>query len=131
MPAALQRALFANALLRDDYRRLRSVRTLSEIPVLAAASSGDITVRRFGAGSISLHPSRIPGQIYVVVRGDWRQGLPSALLIENPSMEIAKRALPAPDARGEILLVLDEAIADDAMLLQLLRDPQSSGGFLV
>src|ERR1700760_342270 len=68
LTAEEQRQLFADPRLRADYRRLKAQATTFEMPALAAASSGNVNARRFDGGSITIHPSRIPGQIYVIVR---------------------------------------------------------------
>src|ERR1700685_4713162 len=92
-----QRALFADPRLRADYRRLKEQATTFELPALAAASSGNVNARRFDGGSISIHPSRIPGQLYVIVRFNWPANPPRAMLLESASGDLVKRALPSAD----------------------------------
>src|SRR5262245_47111528 len=63
-----QRSLFSDPHVRADYRRLKSQAAVAELPALAAASAGDVKSRRFSAGTVNIHPSRIPGQTYVLLR---------------------------------------------------------------
>ena len=69
-----QRSLFADPQLRADYRRLKSQVTIAELPALAAASAGNVNSRRFEGGTVSIHSSRVPGQVYVVLRFNWPAG---------------------------------------------------------
>jgi hypothetical protein len=126
-----QRALFADPRLRDDYRRLKAQATSFEMPALAAASSGNVNARRFDGGSIAIHPSRIPGQLYVIVRFNWPASSPRAMLLESAAGDIVKRALPSSDQQGEVMMVLNENDAADAGFLRLLADPTSTGTFVV
>src|SRR5882757_2093824 len=109
-----QRALFTDQRLRADYRRLKAQATTFEMPALAAASSGNVETRRFDGGSIAMHPSRIAGQLYVIVRFDRPGGSPRAMLLESTSGDLAKRALPAANAQGEVMMVLDQNNEADA-----------------
>ncbi len=126
-----QRSLFADPRLRADYRRLKSLHSISELPALAAASVGDVDARRFEGGTLSIHPSRVAGQVYVVLRLSSPAGPPSTMLLEGAAGELVKRSLPAPDGNGEIMLVLDRKIAADEAFLRLLSDPTSTGSFLL
>ena len=126
-----QRALFTDPRLRADYKRLKAQATTFEMPALAAASSGNVTARRFDGGSINIHPSRIAGQLYVILRFDTPAGHPRALLLESTSGEVVKRALPAADPQGEVMMVLNENNETDASFLRLLADPTSTGTFVL
>jgi hypothetical protein len=126
-----QRSLFANPGLRADYRRLKAQLSAFELPALAAASEGHVETRRFDGGSIRIHPSRVPGQTYVLVRFDSSARPPSAILIEHPSGELVKRALPEVQSDGETMIVLDAHKDEDEAFLRVLRDPISTGSFLV
>ena len=125
-----QRAMFADPQLRADYRRLKAQAAVAELPALAAASAGAVNSRRFEGGSVSIHPSRVPGQSYVIVRFSW-PGPPRMMLLEGADGTVAKRALSAGDTPGEIMMVLDERSDADAGFLRLLADPTSTGAFVL
>lgn len=126
-----QRALFADPRLRADYRRLKAQAATFEMPALAAASSGNVSARRFDGGSIAIHPSRIPGQLYVIMRFTGPASSPRALLLESTTGDLVKRALPSADQQGDVMMVLDENNDADAGFLRLLADPTSTGTFVV
>jgi hypothetical protein len=126
-----QRALFADPRLRADYRRLKAQSTTFELPALAAASSGSVNARRFDGGSITIHPSRIPGQIYVIVRFNAPANTPRMMLLESATGDLFKRALPNADQQGEVMMVLNERSEADAGFLRLLADPTSTGTFVL
>ena len=125
-----QRALFADPRLRADYRRLKALATAFEMPALAAASSGHVNVRRFDGGSIAIHPSRIAGQLYIVVRFTSPAGSPRAILLEGATGELVKHTLPGADPQGEVMMVLNESNDADAAFLRLLTDPTTTGTFV-
>jgi hypothetical protein len=124
-----QRALFTDPRLRADYRRLKTQATTFELPALAAASSGAVDARRFEGGTVSIHPSRVPGQIYVILRFTSPADAPRMILLESAAGDLLKRALPAADHQGEIMMVLNER--SDADFLRLLTDPTSTGTFVL
>ena len=126
-----QRALFANPKLRADYRRLKAQLSVFELPAQAAASDGEVGARRFDGGSISIHPSRVAGQTYVIVRFDQPVRPPSAMVLEHPSGEFVKRVLPQVQGDNEAMIVLDAHNADDEAFLRVLRDPTATGSFLL
>ena len=126
-----QRALFADPRLRADYRRLKAQAAVAELPALAAASAGAVNTRRFDGGSVSIHPSRVPGQSYVIVRFSWPAGPPRMMLLEGADGIVLKRALPSGDTPGEIMMVVDERSPADAGFLRLLADPTSTGTFML
>jgi hypothetical protein len=126
-----QRSLFADPQLRADYRRLKSQVAIAELPALAAASAGNVNSRRFEGGTVSIHPSRVPGQVYVVLRFKWPAGPPRTMLLENAGGELIKRSLPAADSSGEVMMVLDEKSVPDQGFLRLISDPTSTGSFLL
>jgi hypothetical protein len=128
---AEQRSLFADPRLRADYRRLKSQASVAELPALAAASSGDVNSRRFEGGTVSIHPSRVPGQVYVVLRFSWPASPPRTMLLENAIGDLIKRSLPPADPQGEVMIVLDEKNASDQGFLRLISDPTSTGSFLL
>jgi hypothetical protein len=125
-----QRALFTDPRLRADYRRLKAQATTFEMPALAAASSGNVETRRFDGGSIAIHRSRLPGQLYIIVRFDRPDVSPRAMLLESTSGELVKRALPGADQQGQVMMVLSESDDVDATFLRMLADPTSSGTFV-
>jgi hypothetical protein len=126
-----QRALFADPKLRADYRRLKALSAIADLPALAAASAGEVNARRFEGGTLTMHPSRVPDQIYVLLRFNWPTSVPRMLLLESAQGELIKRSLPAADAGGEAMMVLDQKNASDAGFLRLLSDPTSTGSFLL
>jgi len=126
-----QRSLFADPRLRADYKRLKALATSFEMPALAAASSGKVDARRFDGGSINIHPSRIAGQLYVILRFNTPTDHPRAMLLESTSGEVIKRALPGADPQGEVMMVLNENNEADARFLRLLADPTSTGTFVL
>jgi len=131
LSAEEQRALFANPRLRADYRRLKSQLSMFELPALAAASDGRVATRRFEGGSIRIHPSRVMGQTYVFVHFDAPDRVPAAMVVEHPSGEFMRRALPVDRATGEAMLLLDSHNPEDAAFLRVLCDPRSTGAFLI
>jgi hypothetical protein len=131
LTAEEQRALFSDPRLRADYRRLKAQATTFELPALAAASSGAVDSRRFEGGSVRIHPSRVPGQIYVILRFSWPAGAPRMMLLESAAGDLVKRALPSADQQGEVMMVLNERSDADAGFLRLLADPTSTGTFVL
>jgi hypothetical protein len=131
LSAEAQRALFANPRLRADYRRLKSQLSMFELPALAAASDGQVATRRFEGGTIRIHPSRVTGQTYVFVRFDAPDSAPGAMVLEHPSGEIVRRALPVERTEGEAMLLLDSHHPEDEAFLRALCDPRSTGAFLL
>jgi hypothetical protein len=127
---AEQRSLFADPQVRADYRRLKSQIAVAELPALAAASTGDVSSRRFDGGMVSLHPSRVQGQVYVVLRFSWPTP-PRTMLLEDAKGDLVKRALPPADQNGELIMVLDESKASDARFLRMISDPTATGSFLL
>ncbi|SRR6266446_11453 len=125
-----ERLLFTDPQLRADFRRLKSQVAIADLPALAAASAGDVSTRRFEGGTVTIHQSRIPGQVYVVLRFDRLAGAPRTMLLENPEGDLIKRTLPAADSNGEVMLVLDSKIASDQNFLRVISDPTSTGSFL-
>ena len=125
------RALFASARLRADFGLIKSRLVKLDLPALAAASSGSVASRQFQGGSVHIHPSRVEDQAYVVVRISDRQKAPHSILLESGTGEVVKRALPAADARGEIMLVLDRKSPSDEAFLRLISDPTSIGSLLL
>jgi hypothetical protein len=126
-----QRSLFADPQLRADYRRLKSQVAVAELPALAAASAGDVNSRRFDGGTVSIHPSRVQGQIYVILRFSRPTNPPRTMLLEDTEGDLVKRSLPPADGNGEVMMVLDEKKASDARFLRMISDPTSTGTFLL
>ena len=131
LTAEEQRALFADPRLRADYRRLKAQSTTFELPALAAASSGSVNARRFDGGSVTIHPSRLPGQIYVILRFNEPANSPRMMLLEGAAGDLVKSALPNADQQGEVMMVLNERSEADAGFLRLLADPTSTGTFVL
>ena len=131
LSAAEQQALFASPQLRADFQRLKSQLRIVELPAQAAASAGATDTRRFDGGSVRLHPSRVAGQVYVLFQFTWPTGTPAAVLLEGVDGHLVKRPLPAGDATGQVVLVLDQSSDPDQMFLQLIADPRTVGSFLL
>jgi hypothetical protein len=125
-----QRALFASPRLRADFQALKRRLRLIEVPASAAASAGAVASRTFEGGSVRVHPSRVEGQFYVVFQFGGAAGGPAALLLEDASGRVAKRRLPAAEASGQVVLVLDRSNPADDGFLQLLANPTTTGSFL-
>jgi hypothetical protein len=130
LPLDAQRDLFANPRLRADFQRLKRRLRLFELPAVAAASAGGITSRTLEGGSVRVHPSRLEGQVYMVFQFRATANAPRALLFEDNANRVMKRLLPAPDALGQVVLVLDRGNPDDELFLQLFVDPTTTGTFL-
>ena len=126
-----QRALFSDAQLRADFRRLRSGPGAIAIPALAAASDGSVAARSFEGGAARMHASRIAGQIYVIFDFDRATDLPGCIILESTAGEVIKRALPAGDPRGRIMLILNQADVTDQAFLRLMADPLATGSLLL
>lgn len=127
----LQRALFADAQLRADFKRLRARLGAVELPALAAASAGDVAQRSFEGGTVRVHASRRPGQVYVIIELSRPASGAGAILLEGSSGEVLKRVLPASDAQGRIMLLLDQAQENDRDVLRLIRDPMTTGALMM
>jgi hypothetical protein len=53
------------------------------------------------------------------------------MVLEHPSGEFMRRALPVDRAQGEAMLLLDSHNPEDAAFLRVLCDPTSTGAFLI
>ena len=126
-----QRSLFADPRLRADYQRLKARIVVAEMPMLAAASTGDVNVRRFDGGTVKIHVSRVPDQIYVLLQFNLASHAPRSMLLESADGDVIRRSLPQPDTDGRIMMVLDQKNAIDAQFLRLISDPTSTGFFLM
>jgi hypothetical protein len=126
-----QRALFMDRNLLAAYREIKANLKHVAMPSLAAASDAALTTRSFPGGSMRLAPSRVQGQTYVIIRFNSPSGPPRAIILEGKGGEFQKRALPKPDADGELLMVLTQAIPEDQLFLRLVADPAASGSFIV
>ena len=126
-----QRALFASTKLRADFHFIKARLAKLDLPALAAASSGSVASRQLQGGSVHIHPSRVEDQAYVIVRISDRQKAPHPIVLESGTGEVVKRALPAVDAKGEIMLVLDRKSPNDEAFFRLISDPTSIGSLLL
>ncbi len=145
---AQQRLLFADRDLRELFRGLKRRHAVAlpqrdgersateprvvEMPALIAAATdqgGDFR-RPFAGGMLRINPVGIDRQVYIVFSFDDPTVATRLLIVERPRDErIERLELPPPDD-GEIVLIKDLAIAADADLVALLRDPNASGAFL-
>jgi hypothetical protein len=124
-----QRALFSNAKLRADFQRLKAPRRWAELPAVAAASDRAIETRRFEGGTLRIHPSRIPGQVYVLIQFGSAGDPPRTLLLEGRDGRVMKRPVAAGSG-GNATIILHRAKADDLAFLELMTDPTTAGEFL-
>ena len=72
-----------------------------DVPMQAAASDGVARTRNFAGGSTESDPSRVVGQVYVIIQFDQPSEARSTLLLEAAAGSIVKRRLPEADAAGE------------------------------
>jgi hypothetical protein len=146
---AQQRLLFTDPALRELFRSLKRRHAVAltpsagervantgprvvEMPALIAAASdqGPEFERPFAGGTLRINPVGIDEQVYVVFSFEDPAIATRVLIVEQPRDErIERLELPAADD-GEIVLIKDLAVAADADLVGLLRDPSASGAFL-
>lgn len=141
LSAAQQAALFRSKHLRDQFQRLKEdlalrTGTVSRIVGLpaarAAADDTEMTERSFDDGIVTLVPSAVPNQTYIIITLQNPDAAPTRLLVESrPPGEVASTLLQPPDPDGAIRLLKDIQVEADALLLRLLRTPTSEGTFLV
>jgi len=125
------RACRENPRLKADYAALKQRLCVAELPQAAAASQGDLEERIFPGGRLSLRPSVVPGQVYLIVSIESEITVPRILLLEGKDGEVDRVALPEPDPDGTMLIILDTLKNEgDARAVRLLRDPSSSGFLL-
>lgn len=144
-----QRLLFTDPGLRELFRSVKRQHAVAlpqrsggqapatdgrvvEMPALIAAAidrGGDFQ-RPFAGGALRINPVGIERQVYVVFTFDDPATVTRVLIVERQRDErIERLELPAPDD-GEIVLIKDLAVPEDADIVNLLRDPNSSGAFL-
>ena len=136
---AQQRRLFADPALRDQVRALLRELAMplpgggvAEMPQQVAAAGAPTASfsRPFAGGTLRVEPVGIDDQVYVVLSFDDPTAAARVLVVERPrDARLARLDLPAPED-GEVVVVKDMALAADAELVGLLRDPGSSGVFL-
>jgi len=120
-----------NPRLKADYERLKSRLLVAELPVAAAAAQGELNERKFAGGFLRMRPSAVPGQVYLILTLEPTIAAPRMLMIEGKNGEVARIALPPPDADGTMLVIQDTARNEaDARAIRLLRDPTSCGVLL-
>lgn len=127
------RRLFSDPKVSATYRRLKSLLRGVALPVVAAASSGDVTERWFDGGHLRVVASSNGVHVYVTVIFDDAAHAatePSILLLETATGEVARLAVPAADENGRIFVILDIGEARDAAVVAALRDPRTIGLFL-
>lgn len=133
MPPHVSAALFRNPRLAADFRlilrRLARGANVVAMPAQAAAATPEEVIERpLGNGTLLLVPSDIPGEARLLLRfsGDVPAG--SVLLtLSGADTGAVQRVLPAPDARGEIYVLLDLERPEDRVLSDLLRAPGTEG----
>jgi hypothetical protein len=149
---AQQRALFADPGLREQFRALKAQHAVALAPRADTTSSAEPAAapnllampslraaatdpgarfsRKLAGGELQIHPAGVGNQVYVVFTLDDAAANPRILVVERArDMKLARIALPPADD-SEILLVKDLDLPADAELIDLLRDPSSTGAFL-
>jgi hypothetical protein len=141
---SLQRRLFTDPSLRDRFRALQHERAvtlpvgsagrpdaIAEMPQrTAAADPPEIPfTRKLAGGSLSVDKVGIEQQVYVVIQFD--PGVSARrLVIERPLDGRVIRLDLSPADDGEVVLIKDLAVSEEAELIELLGDPSASGPFL-
>jgi hypothetical protein len=142
---AQQRLLFADPSTRERFLALKRqyaaplpggarapAPAIVEMPtqIAAAGAQGAEFERAFAGGTLKISPVGIGEQVYVLFSFDDPAVATRVLIVERARDEQIERIeLPPPDA-GEILLVKDLAVPEERALVNLLRDPNTSGVFL-
>lgn len=129
LSAEEQALLFKDRKLAAAFRRIKAELALFEMPTLAAASDGAVTERTFAGHTIRVHASRVPGQVYAMFAFQGA-GRPRRLILQGRDGQLVDRDLPAADAEGNLVIILEEARPADRAFLALLMDPQATGTFL-
>ncbi|MBV8189074.1 MAG: hypothetical protein JOY64_04535 [Alphaproteobacteria bacterium] len=138
---AQQRLLFADAGLRELFRSLKQERAVALPPaeggsgqsarprvlqlpaqIAAATEQGEHYERTFEGVTLKIDPVGIDRQVYVVFTFDDPSIATRRLFVERPNERVEPLDLPPPDDR-EIMVIKDLAVAADAELVALLRDP--------
>lgn len=135
---AQQQALFSDAKLRALYQAMKAERVVKragrpmlDMPAqIAAATQTEAAFdRTLGGGKLRVEPVGIDAQVYVIIDLE-DEAAPAALLLERVRDEAVLRLeLPAPEDR-QIVLIRDLAVAAEAALVEMLRDPTTTGVFL-
>lgn len=135
---AQQQALFSDATLRARYQALKAERVVKRAgrPVLdmpaqiaAATQREGAFARSLGGGKLRVEPVGIDAQVYVIIDIE-DEAMPAALLLERVrDAAVLRLALPAAED-GQIVLIRDLAVPAEAMLMEMLRDPTTTGVFL-
>jgi hypothetical protein len=135
---AQQQALFSDAKLRARYQALKAERAVKRAgrPVLdmpaqiaAATQSEAAFARTLGGGKLRVEPVGIEAQIYVII--DVEDDVAPAALVLERARDAAVVRLDLPPAEdGQIVLIRDLAVAAEAALVEMLRDPTTTGVFL-
>lgn len=126
------RLLFSDRSLNDAYQRLKARLTAIPMPMVAAASDGDVIDRVFPGAQIRVRPSKRKGQSFLVIFFEAGHTDPSpSILVLQSQDEIVKLALPAADDQGQCIIILDEADSHDARTLAFLVDPFIEGAFIL
>lgn len=125
------RRLFSDPALRQGYSRLKETLSHYRMPVLMAASDGEVQERPFPGGSLKLVPSRRSGQIYLRMAFDTAPEAGAAiLLVESPTTGVHKLGFTIGESQTSALVPLDLTNDWHSDLLAALRDPASSGSIL-
>ncbi len=110
MDEELERALMRDNRLRDDLDRLLDNTAQYHAEYVAAASSGNVSMRQGKGFAIRLHESRAaPQQVYIIIElEDAKATPPTALFLCGSQATYQKRVLPEPqDGTIQMLENLD------------------------
>lgn len=123
-------ALFANPRVRASYRGLLERFSVATVPIVAAASDGDVEERVFAGARVVLSPSVREPEYYLRFELEpWLAAMQPLHLHLMGKAGIVKRSVPLTADMDEVTLILNPARDPaDGLLLALLRDPASVGG---
>jgi hypothetical protein len=123
--------LFSSPQLRESFRALKQSLGVAELPQLAAASSADdLQERRFARGKVwNVASEGNDQQVILVIEFDDPNYAPAMLKLCGPDGFTANLKLERPEG-GIVQMPLDLSNDDHRLIVQLLRDSQSTGVFI-
>lgn len=123
-------ALDANPRVRASYLDLLQRFSVAMVPIVAAASDGDVEERILPGARVTLSPSvRVPEYYLRLELEPWLVAMQPLHLHLIGKAGIIKRSVPLAADFDEVTLILNPARdSADGLLLALLRDPTSEGG---
>lgn len=126
------RYLFSRPDLRRVYADLKRDLSVASMPEVAAASTGDATVRNFEGGELRISVTSQPNQFKVrVTLEESKREHRVCLALEHPEGGLERLDFEfAPDQSGIVVKILDETDARSARILAMIRDNGVKGEFL-